>query len=61
MTGGQASPCQRELEVDPRRGLDIIEPSTIARIDVLRNPAETALYGGRGANGVIVITTKRPR
>lgn len=50
-------PC----EVDPRRGLDIIDPSTIARIDVLRNPAETALYGGRGANGVIVITTKRPR
>ncbi|MFN8572360.1 MAG: TonB-dependent receptor plug domain-containing protein [Gemmatimonadaceae bacterium] len=46
-------------EVDPARGLDLIQPSAIARIDVLRNPAETALYGSRGGNGVIVITTKR--
>jgi TonB-dependent SusC/RagA subfamily outer membrane receptor len=26
---------------------------------VLKNPADTALYGMRGANGVIVIKTKR--
>jgi TonB-dependent SusC/RagA subfamily outer membrane receptor len=27
---------------------------------VLKEPAETALYGLRGANGVIIIKTKRP-
>lgn len=48
-------------EVDPQRGLDLIDPSTIARIDVLRRRRRTALHGGRGSNGVIVITTKRPR
>lgn len=47
------------VEVTPGRGLDWLTVSEIARIDVLRNPAETALYGSRGANGVIVITTKR--
>lgn len=47
------------VEVTPGRGLDWLTVSEIARIDVLRNPAETAMYGSRGANGVIVITTKR--
>jgi TonB-dependent starch-binding outer membrane protein SusC len=47
------------VDVTPGRGLDWLSISDIARIDVLRNPAETALYGSRGANGVIVITTKR--
>ncbi|MGD2134536.1 MAG: TonB-dependent receptor plug domain-containing protein [Gemmatimonadales bacterium] len=37
-----------------------INPYEIESIRVLKNPAETALYGVRGANGVIVITTKRP-
>ena len=30
-------------------------------IDVLKNPTETSLYGVRGGNGVIVITTRRPK
>ena len=47
------------VEVTPGRGLDWLNPDDIARIDVLKNPAETSMYGGRGANGVIVITTKR--
>ncbi|MEK7257452.1 MAG: TonB-dependent receptor plug domain-containing protein [Bacteroidota bacterium] len=29
----------------------------IARVEVLKSPGETAIYGARGANGVIVITT----
>ncbi|MBI2404206.1 MAG: TonB-dependent receptor plug domain-containing protein [Gemmatimonadetes bacterium] len=49
------------VEVDPRRGLDWLSPSEIERIDVLKDPAETSMYGVRGANGVILITTKRPR
>jgi TonB-dependent SusC/RagA subfamily outer membrane receptor len=47
------------VEVTPGRGLDWLNPADIARIDVLKNPAETSLFGGRGANGVILITTKR--
>ncbi|MGH9895599.1 MAG: TonB-dependent receptor plug domain-containing protein [bacterium] len=49
------------VRVDPERGLDWLSPAEIERIDVLKDPAETSMYGGRGANGVIVITTKRPR
>ncbi len=36
-----------------------INPSDIERIDVLKDAEATALYGSRGANGVIIITTKR--
>lgn len=36
-----------------------ISPSDIESIDVLRDAGATALYGSRGSNGVIVITTKR--
>jgi TonB-dependent SusC/RagA subfamily outer membrane receptor len=35
-----------------------INPHDVARIDVLKTPDQTAIYGVRGANGVIVITTK---
>jgi TonB-dependent SusC/RagA subfamily outer membrane receptor len=37
-----------------------INPYDIESIKVLKRPHETALYGVRGANGVIVITTKKP-
>jgi len=36
-----------------------LAPQDIARIDVLKDAGSTAIYGSRGANGVIVITTKR--
>ncbi|MES2276156.1 MAG: TonB-dependent receptor [Bacteroidota bacterium] len=36
-----------------------INPQDIASISVLKDASATALYGSRGANGVIVITTKR--
>ncbi|MFV8465057.1 TonB-dependent receptor [Flavobacterium sp. LB1P62] len=35
-----------------------INPSDIASIDVLKDASSTAIYGTRGANGVILITTK---
>ena len=35
-----------------------VPPSDIASIDVLKDAASTAIYGARGANGVISITTK---
>jgi TonB-dependent SusC/RagA subfamily outer membrane receptor len=36
-----------------------LAPRDIARIDVLEDAGATSAYGSRGANGVIVITTKR--
>jgi TonB-dependent SusC/RagA subfamily outer membrane receptor len=39
-------------------GIQGLNPHDIASIKVLKNPAETAIYGVRGGNGVIVITTK---
>src|SRR5690606_8831380 len=40
------------------RGLDI-NPADIVSIDVLKGQAAAALYGIRGSNGVILITTRR--
>ena len=37
-----------------------INPYDIASIKVLKDAASTTMYGVRGANGVIVITTKQP-
>jgi TonB-dependent starch-binding outer membrane protein SusC len=34
-------------------------PRDVGRIDVLKDAAATSIYGSRGANGVIIITTKR--
>ena len=41
--------------------LSIIAPSEIQSIDVLKDLASTAIYGARGANGVVLITTKGGR
>jgi TonB-dependent SusC/RagA subfamily outer membrane receptor len=41
--------------------LSELTPGDIAQIDVLKDAAATSVYGSRGANGVIVITTKRAR
>lgn len=38
--------------------LRAIDPSDIAKIEVLKDISSTALYGQRGVNGVVVITTK---
>ena len=47
------------IPVDPSRGIDWFQLEEIARIRVLKDPAEIAVYGPPGINGVIVITTKR--
>src|SRR5690606_12036107 len=38
-----------------------VNPNDIERIDILKDASATALYGVKGGNGVIVITTKRGR
>lgn len=47
-TGGKATSPMADLN-----------PSDIESIEVLKDAAATALYGSRGANGVIIVTTKR--
>ncbi|MFB6274372.1 MAG: SusC/RagA family TonB-linked outer membrane protein, partial [Salinibacter sp.] len=41
--------------------LSTINPSSIASMEVLKGPSATALYGSRGANGVVLINTKEGR
>ena len=48
------------IEPGPNGYLTGVNPNDIDSIEVLKEPAETALYGARGANGVIIIKTKRP-
>ena len=40
-------------------GIDQIPPGDIESMDVLKDASATAIYGARGANGVILITTKK--
>jgi TonB-linked SusC/RagA family outer membrane protein len=40
-------------------GIDNINPGDIESIDVLKDASATAIYGSRGANGVVIITTKQ--
>lgn len=42
----------------PVSSIGDIAPSEIQNIDVLKDASSTAIYGARGANGVIIITTK---
>ncbi|WP_118195154.1 SusC/RagA family TonB-linked outer membrane protein [Albibacterium indicum] len=39
-------------------GLDNINPNDIESIEVLKDAASAAIYGSRGANGVVLVTTK---
>lgn len=38
--------------------IDFLNPNDIARMDVLKDASSTAIYGSRGSNGVVIITTK---
>ena len=40
-------------------GIDDINPQDITSMEVLKDASATAIYGSRGANGVVIITTKR--
>lgn len=43
----------------PDVNLNLIPPSDIESIDVLRDASATAIYGSKAANGVIIVTTKK--
>lgn len=42
-------------------GLESIDPSEVATIDILKDAASAAIYGAEGANGVLIVTTKTGR
>lgn len=42
----------------PADGIDFLNPQDIARMDVLKDASSAAIYGSRGASGVIIVTTK---
>lgn len=44
---------------DTGDGLSMLNPEDIESISVLKGPSATALYGSRGGNGVLVVTTKK--
>ncbi len=44
-----------------RNPLNFLNPSDIESIDILKDASATAIYGSRGANGVVLITTKSGR
>ncbi|OYU54318.1 MAG: SusC/RagA family protein [Chitinophagaceae bacterium BSSC1] len=58
---GDNSPLYIVDGVQVENGLSALAPQNIQTIDVLKDAAATAIYGARGANGVIVITTKSGR
>ncbi|MEO1011769.1 MAG: TonB-dependent receptor [Bacteroidota bacterium] len=43
----------------PSNALSSINPGDIESIEILKDASATAIYGSRGANGVIIVTTKR--
>jgi len=62
LDGRNTSPGSSEAGFGTTGGtnpLDFINSEDIASIDVLKDASATAIYGSRGANGVIIITTKR--
>jgi TonB-linked SusC/RagA family outer membrane protein len=40
-------------------GIDYLNPNDIETIDVLKDASATAIFGSRGANGVVIVTTKQ--
>lgn len=46
------------LQMAPGRGLYWVSPRDIATVTILKDAGATAIYGVRGANGVVFITTR---
>ncbi|MGN1229068.1 MAG: SusC/RagA family TonB-linked outer membrane protein, partial [Prevotella sp.] len=57
-TIGNSSPLY-VIDGVPGGNIDGINPADIESIDVLKDAASAAIYGARGANGVILVTTKQ--
>jgi len=60
LSGGSARPggSGGQFGNDAGNPLNFINPNDIASIEILKDASATAIYGSRGANGVVIITTK---
>jgi TonB-dependent starch-binding outer membrane protein SusC len=56
---GSASTAGATSNPNNRTPLNALNPSDIASIEILKDASATAIYGSRGANGVVLITTKK--
>lgn len=54
-------PIYNDKKWDSMDPLSTISPSDIESIDILKDASAAAIYGARGANGVVIVTTKRGR
>ncbi len=54
---GVAMPVGNQTQAT--QAIDYINPNDIVSVEVLKDASSTAIYGARGANGVILVTTKR--
>jgi iron complex outermembrane receptor protein len=63
LSGGSARPAGQggEFGSDPGNPLTFINANDIESIDILKDASATAIYGSRGANGVVLIQTKRAK
>lgn len=57
-TTGNAAPLY-VVDGVPTGSIDYLNASDIESIDILKDAASSAIYGSRGANGVILVTTKK--
>lgn len=53
------SPSNSESQNQTTNPLSFINPHDIESLEVLKDASATAIYGSRGANGVVIITTKK--
>ncbi|HPG05532.1 MAG TPA: TonB-dependent receptor plug domain-containing protein [Saprospiraceae bacterium] len=59
LSGDNTSASGRGIgTVAAKNPLNFLNPSDIVSIDILKDASATAIYGSRGANGVVIITTK---
>lgn len=56
ISGGASSGAMNTPPLNP---MALMNPSDVESIEVLKDASATAIYGARGANGVILVTTKR--
>lgn len=62
LSGAESASGQNDLgrgSSSAKNPLNFINPNDIERIDILKDASATAIYGSRGANGVVLITTKK--
>ncbi|MDT0675258.1 SusC/RagA family TonB-linked outer membrane protein [Autumnicola musiva] len=58
-TAGNSAPLYVVDGVVVDGGIGYLDPSMIARVDILKDASAASIYGARAANGVVLVTTKK--